>query len=216
MGKTGLLGGTFNPIHCGHIQAAKIAAGRFKLDKILFIPAYIPPHKEKGPVAEAEHRWEMVKYAAAPYPRFIPSSIEMEAEGPSYSINTIREVKRVYPGVQLYFILGVDAFLEIDTWKDHRSVLESCRFIVISRPGYDLLKAFGILGGRYKEKMTYIEEKDKIDLKMLERYHIYLFKMNSLDVSSSEIRQRIKQGRSIKGMVPLEVEKYIKEKDLYS
>ncbi len=214
--KIGLLGGTFNPIHRGHIKAAKAVAGSFNLDKILFVPAYIPPHKEKGPVAEAKHRWEMVKDATAPYPRFMPSSIEIDAGGPSYSIITIRKIKEIYPVERLFFILGVDAFLEIETWKNYRDVLKSCDFIVISRPGYRLQDASGLLGGQWKGKMTYIEETVKINIRMIERYKIYLFAMDSLDISSSEIRKRIKEGRSIEGLVPLSVEKYIKENNLYS
>ncbi len=210
-----MLGGTYNPIHLGHIKAAKTVIKNFNLDKILFIPAYIPPHKEKGPVAEAEHRWEMVKKAVAPYPRFVPSSIEIDAGGPSYSIITIRKIKRIYPVERLFFILGVDAFLEIETWKDYRDVLESCAFIVISRPGSPLEKSAEILDDKYKEKMTYLDQTAKINKKTLTESKIYLYKMNSLDISSTEIREKMKQGLSIQGLVPLTVEKYIKENNLY-
>lgn len=212
----GLLGGTFNPIHRGHIKAAKTVAESFNLDKIFFVPAYFPPHKETGKVAEAKHRLKMVKDAVAPYPRFIPSSIEIDAGGPSYSIVTIRKIKENYPGSRLFFILGVDAFLEIETWKNYRDVLKSCDFIVLSRPGYRLQDATGILGGRFKEKMTYVEETVKIDMNKRGHYKIYLFTMDSLDISSSEIRKRIGRGQSIQGLVPLKVEKYIKESNLYS
>ncbi len=210
-----MLGGTFNPVHWGHIRAAKTVAGCFKLDKILFMPAYMPPHKEKEGIAEAKHRWVMVKEAVAPYPRLVPSSLEMDMGGPSYSINTIRKIKQKFQVDRLFFILGVDAFLEIETWKNYREVLKSCDFIVLSRPGYHLGEAAGILNGRYKEKMTYVEETAKIDMKTFEKFKFFLFEMNSLDISSSEIRTRLKQDESISGLVPLKVEKYIKENNLY-
>jgi nicotinate-nucleotide adenylyltransferase len=213
--RIGLLGGTFNPVHRGHIRAAKTVAGSFKLDKILFMPAYMPPHKEKEGIAEAKHRWVMVKEAVAPYPRLVPSSLEIDMGGPSYSINTIRKIKQKFQVDRLFFILGVDAFLEIETWKNYREVLKSCDFIVLSRPGYHLREAAGILNGRYKEKMTYVEETAKIDIKTCGKFKFFLFEMNSLDISSSEIRIRLKQGESITGLVPLKVEKYIKENNLY-
>jgi len=158
----------------------------------------------------------MVKDAVAPYPRLIPSSIEIDAGGPSYSIITIRKIKENHPVARLFFILGVDAFLEIETWKNYRDVMKSCDFIVLSRPGYRLRDAAWILGGRYREKMTYVDETAKIDMKKRGHYKIYLFAMNSLDISSSEVRKRIKEGQSIQGLVPLKVEKYIKENNLYS
>jgi nicotinate-nucleotide adenylyltransferase len=122
--KIGLFGGTFNPIHLGHIKAAKIIDERFFLDKVFFIPSYIPPHKESFHVASPKHRLKMVELAVEPYPHFYPSPIEIDAGGMSYSIVTLKKMKTQYPEAKILFLLGMDAFLEIETWRDYESVLE--------------------------------------------------------------------------------------------
>ncbi len=151
--RIGILGGTFNPIHVGHLKAAEDVQRKFLLIKILFIPSYIPPHKESSDIASPCHRMKMVELALTPYPQFIPSALEIETKGKSYSIFTLQKVKKLYPEAFIFFILGIDAFLEIDTWKDYQKVLEQCFFIVISRPGYKLEEAKGILGGKYRSRM---------------------------------------------------------------
>ena len=151
--RIGLLGGTFNPVHSGHLKAAEIVQKRILLDKILFIPSYLPPHKDTAEVASPSHRLKMVEIALRGFSQFIPNSVEIDAKEKSYSIITINRIKKLHPKSWIFFILGVDAFLEIDTWKDHERLLEQCFFVVISRPGYLLDKANKILGAPYKEKM---------------------------------------------------------------
>jgi len=121
--RLGLFGGTFNPIHIGHIRAAQVVADRFQLDQILFIPSYQPPHKTSEDLASAEHRLNMVRLALAGREKLVPSSIEIEAGGKSYSIWTLERIQALDPGARVFFILGIDAFLEIETWKDYKSVL---------------------------------------------------------------------------------------------
>jgi nicotinate-nucleotide adenylyltransferase len=212
--KIGILGGTFNPIHKGHIKAAEKVIKEFFLDKILFIPSYIPPHKKNSHIAPPQHRFNMVRTAIDEYSDFIPSRIEIDAKEKSYSIITLDKIKKSNPEAQIFFILGIDAFLEIETWKDTKDLLEKYSFIVISRPGFDLKNAKNILGGRYKNKM--IEVKTPIKKEDMKCYNIFLFHMDSLDIASSDIRNRIKRGKSIHGMVPRNVERYIKENKLYS
>ncbi len=194
--RLGLFGGTYNPIHQGHVQAAQIVRDRFKLDQVWFIPSHIPPHKSNDEVASPEHRMNMVRLAVTGSPGLIPSSIEIEEEGTSYSILTLEKIKKHFPAADLFFILGVDAFLEIDTWRAYEQVLEQCLFIVISRPGYDLEKAKEVLEGAYSNK-------------------IYLMPIQALDISSSQIREKLRASGSISGLVPLLVEEYIKEHNLY-
>lgn len=196
MGKKriGLFGGTFNPIHCGHVKAAESVQNIFSFDRILFIPSYLPPHKESGDVASAAHRLKMVELALASFDRFFPSSVEIDARGTSYSILTLNKIKEMFPQTEAFFLLGIDAFLEIETWKDYKDVLEQCSFVVMSRPGFRLSEAKDIL---------------------TEKYKIYLLSINTLDISSSEVRERIRKNQSIEGLVPENVENYIKEKRLY-
>lgn len=192
--RIGLFGGTFNPIHCGHVKAAESVQNIFFFDRILFIPSYLPPHKESVDVASAAHRLKMVELALASFDRFFPSSVEIDARGTSYSILTLNKIKEMFPQTEVFFLLGIDAFLEIETWKDYEDVLEQCSFVVMSRPGFRLSEAKDIL---------------------TEKYKIYLLSINTLDISSSEVRERIRKNQSIEGLVPENVENYIKERRLY-
>ncbi len=213
--RIGIFGGTFNPIHVGHVKACLEVQKVFSLKKILFIPSYIPPHKGSSDIAAPSHRMKMVELAVAPYPQFIPSSIEIEAKGKSYSILTLAKLKERYPDAWIFFILGVDAFLEIDTWKDYEKVLEQCHFIVISRPGYRLEDAEHILGGKYKNWIHRLSGQEEISDQILSDYKIFLLSISALDLASQEVRKRIKNGKSITGQVAESVEAYINENKLY-
>ena len=212
--RIGILGGTFNPVHNGHLKAAETVIEKFFLDRILFIPSFIPPHKKNSCAAAPGHRFNMVTLALAGRSDFVPSRIEIDAREKSYSIITLNKIKKQNPESRVFFILGIDAFLEIDTWKDYTDLIEGCSFIVISRPGFNLKDAKNIIGGKYAKRM--IEIKSPINEKDVGCYDFFLLHMESLDIASSDIRERIKKGESIRGMVPKEVEKYIKEKKLYS
>ena len=213
--RIGLFGGTFDPIHCGHLKAAESVQRIFSFDKILFIPSYIPPHKESADVASAEHRLKMVELALSSFDRFSPSSIEIEARGTSYSIVTLNRIKEMFPQTDIFFLLGVDAFLEIETWKDYEDVLEQCSFIVMSRPGYSLDDAKDTLAEKYNQRMIEISEPIGGEDKELLFHKIYLLAIHTLDISSSEVRKRVRRNQPIEGLVPENVENYIKERRLY-
>lgn len=213
--KIGIFGGTFNPIHLGHVRAALKVQEVFSLDKVLLIPSYIPPHKGVPDIASPFHRMRMVGLAVAPYPRIVPSSVEIQAKGKSYSILTLEKLKGHYPDSSMFFILGVDAFLEIDTWRDHEKVLEQCHFIVISRPGYKLEDAINVLGEAYRERMVFDFNRNDLGKIGGENYRIFLLSLPSLDIASKDIRKKVKNGESITGLVPESVEKYIVSKKLY-
>lgn len=215
MERIGILGGTFNPIHMGHLKVADTVQRSFYLSKILFVPSYIPPHKESLGIAAPSDRMKMVELALASSPRFIPSSIEIRAKGKSYSILTLKKLKKLYPQASIFFILGIDAFLEIDTWKEYREVLQQCFFVIVSRPGYRLEDARSVLEENYRERMIEISESERVREDMLQAYRLFLLSMNSVDVASTEIREKIRSGESVRGMVPQAVEKYILEKRLY-
>jgi nicotinate-nucleotide adenylyltransferase len=150
----GLFGGTFDPIHGGHLAAARAARERFQLDRVYFIPAGSPPHKQRH--APFEHRFAMVTLACAGEPRFVPSAAEApRPRRPSYSILTVRRFRReLGPSARLYFLLGADAFLTIRSWQQWHALLSAASFIVISRPGFDLARVETVLPKPWKRRGT--------------------------------------------------------------
>ena len=216
--RIGIFGGTFNPIHSGHLRATEIVQKRFLLDKVLFIPSYIPPHKESVDIATPSHRLKMVELACVSYPRFIPFSIEIDAQEKSYSIITLSKIEKLYPQAWIFFILGIDAFLEIETWREYEKLLNRCSFIVISRPGYRLKEGKKVLKRLYRKRMyefSESEERGKIEEDLFSAYQIFLLPIASLNIASTEIRKRARKGISIKNMVPEAVKVYIIENKLY-
>jgi nicotinate-nucleotide adenylyltransferase len=213
--KIGIFGGTFNPIHCGHVKAAEIIQAQFNLDKVYFIPSFIPPHKKSIDIASPRHRLKMVELALAPYAQFLPSALEIEAKGKSYSIFTLEKMRKMCPDSQIFFLLGIDAFLEIETWKDYEQVLEQCSFIIMSRPGFHLEGVRSFLNEKYIHRMRDCLESPLPADPDLRQNLIYLVPIAAIDVSSTEIRNRVRVGQSIAGLVPESVERYIKEKGLY-
>jgi len=213
--RLGFFGGTFNPIHCGHVIAATAVRRRFSLDRILFVPSFIPPHKTTRDVASPEDRMRMVEIALRRRPKLVPSAIEIEAGGTSYSITTLERLRRLYPGTRILFLLGVDSFLEIETWREWKRVLETCFFIVVTRPGYRLGDAAGVLGREFEDRIAEVRASDRIEEAWFSRFRIFLLPIRAADISSTEIRSRIRGGQSIRGLVPPGVEKYIRAKGLY-
>jgi nicotinate-nucleotide adenylyltransferase len=213
--RIGLFGGTFNPIHRGHLKAAEIVQKRLLLDKILFIPSYIPPHKGSGEIASPAHRFKMVELALESYPKFLPSSIEIDAKGKSYSIITLNKIKKLYAEALIFFILGIDAFLEIDTWKEYEKVLNQCFFVVISRPGYEFKKAKELLDRKHQKKIIELSETGRVENELPSSARIFFLPINALDIASTTIRKKIRKGDSIKNLVSGTVEAYIREKKIY-
>jgi len=211
----GIFGGTFNPVHCGHLKAADRVRKIFSLSEVIFIPSFIPPHKESSGIASPQHRLKMVELAAAPFPGFFPSAMEIKAGGRSYSIDTLETMKSIYSEAKIFFLLGIDAFLEIETWKDYESVLDQCSFIVMSRPGFDLEDASGVLNEKHLPRIRRVSKNEPHAGPQPQEDLIYLVSIDSMDISSSEIRKRVKMDRPIEGLVPASVEHYIKEKGLY-
>ena len=213
--RIGLFGGTFNPIHNGHLRAAADVQAAFRFDRVLFVPSYIPPHKESAPVASAADRFRMVELACLGHPGFEASSIEVEARETSYSILTLSRIKGLYPGALVFFILGVDAFLEIGTWREYERVLRECLFVVTGRPGFDLESAAGVLGGRLSGRIYRVAEGESPDESLFSRFGVFLLPIKPLDISSTDIRRRVREGLSIAGLVPPAVEAYIHRHGLY-
>jgi len=211
----GLFGGTFDPIHLGHLRAAAEVRRLASLDRILFIPSYLPPHKTPGAAAPAADRLRMVELACLRRAGFEASPLEVEARGKSYSIVTQRKVRSLSPGARLFFILGVDAFLDIGTWHEYGKLLEECRFIVTGRPGFELERARGVLGGRLGQKIGALVDAGSLVGPVPPRFRIILVPIRALDISSTAVRDLARRGRPLDGLVPRAVAAYIREHRLY-
>jgi nicotinate-nucleotide adenylyltransferase len=216
--KLGILGGTFNPIHCGHLAAAEEVRDRLNLDRILFIPSYLPPHKSEEEIPSAVQRLEMVRLATTGNPFFEPSEIEIDRGGRSFTIDTVEALQQLFPGTELYFITGLDSFSEIQTWHQWERLLTLCNFVVISRPGYH----FGDLA-KISFMKSAAHELARLDQGELRQaivrsaaFTISLEMIPLFDISSTDIRNRVKEGVSIKYLLPDEIETYIITNKLYA
>ncbi|MEK6590703.1 MAG: nicotinate-nucleotide adenylyltransferase [Nitrospinota bacterium] len=223
--RIGIMGGTFDPIHYGHLNSAEEIAEIFKIDQILFIPAFIQPHKRGEKTADAYHRLMMTLLATLSNPRFTVSTIEIEKRGYSYTIDTMKKLsKTLRRNTHFYFIAGIDAFKEISTWKDADRLLKSCDFIVSTRPGYRIDDLFKILSETVSKKYRGIRfkiEKKSSSLKSSRlsvigsRTFIHTVETTPFDISSTEVRNRIRKGMTIKYLLPELVEDYIYKNELY-
>jgi nicotinate-nucleotide adenylyltransferase len=212
--RIGLLGGTFNPIHTGHLRAAEEIHEQFKLTKVIFIPAKLPPHKATTEVIPAAHRFAMVRLAIKGNPRFSVSDLELKRRGTSYSIETIRYFHRHYgDDARLFFILGEDAFREITIWKDYPSLFALCDWIVMKRPGQSQKTLKKIIPVELKQDFCY--ELEENTLVHCSDHRVYFAEITLLDISSSKIRARIKRVESIRYLIPDGVEDYIQKNRLY-
>jgi len=200
--REGILGGSFDPIHNGHLHVAREARRRLGLDRVLFVPARVPPHKQGAEVSAPEHRLAMVRLAVAGEPGFEVSDVELRREGPSYTIDTVEaELSRLGAGAEIFFLVGADQALELDTWKRIRELAELCTLVPVTRPGFRL------------------EELDRLS-RTLPAELVARIKSAALDIppspiSSTEVRRRVRAGRSIERLVPPAVADYIVAKGLY-
>jgi len=194
--KIGIMGGTFDPIHFGHLRAAEEVRIALGLSEVIFLPSGRPPHKDRQ-ISSAEDRYNMTLLAIAGCPYFSVSSIEIENEGFSYTLETLRKLKSSakYKDAALYFITGLDAVLDIMSWKEPEKIVRLCKFVAVSRFGYS--KA-GL---------------DKLPTDI--RKEIIPIEIPLLAISSTELRERIERGQSIRYLVPREVDEYIKKRALY-
>jgi nicotinate-nucleotide adenylyltransferase len=194
--RIGILGGTFDPIHYGHLAAGEDARAAVGLREVVFIPCGDPYHKPERYASPGEDRFEMVRLAIASNPAFRASRIEIDRPGPSYTIDTVRALRREHPDTEFHVILGADAMAELPEWKRHRALLDEARFIIVSRPG-----------------TTWDDLRRRLPEEYLQSAH--LLDIPAVDVSSSEIRERVRRGEPIRYLVPPAVEQYIARKGLY-
>lgn len=195
--RLGIMGGTFDPIHYGHLFIAEDARAQFRLNRVLFIPNGNPPHKQDGQITPAMHRYTMTMIATHSNAAFTCSPIELNRAGPSYTVDTLDALQKEYPGAELFTITGIDAVAEILTWKRHAEVIEKTTFIAAIRPGYDLHTLKERLPRAYLEKILPIGT-------------------TGLDISSTDIRARVRQGLPIRYLTPDPVIEYIAKYELYT
>jgi nicotinate-nucleotide adenylyltransferase len=212
--KWGLLGGTFDPIHMGHLRCAEEILEMFDLNRIIFVPASRPPHKLGAEITPFFHREQMVRLAIEDNPSFSFSDVENQREGKSYSVETIEYfLNRYLKDLELYFILGQDAFHAIQTWRDWNRLLLLCHMVVMTRPGYENKGLATILPEDFSSRFTYEEELD--GYRGPTGHMIYFREVTFLDIASSNIRQRAKVSQSIAYLVPDAVRRYIVKNELY-
>lgn len=192
--KLGIFGGTFNPIHCGHLLIAQDAAEAFALSKVLFIPSSIPPHKHLDVLPEGRHRLAMVRLAIRGNPRFEASDIEIRRGDRSYTIDTVRTLQKKYTGADFHLVIGSDSLNEFHHWREAGELARRCHLIAVLRPGE---KGFAFRRDRVR------------------RARVLELRAHPFDVSSSEIRERLRSGRSVRYLIPDEVARYIVKHKLY-
>jgi nicotinate-nucleotide adenylyltransferase len=209
----GLYGGTFNPIHFGHLRTGEEIRQWFKMKEIVFIPSCLPPHKDTKDIVEPIHRLKMVSLAVTGNPNFSASDVELYRRGKSYTFDTIRELKVLRPDDQFAFIMGLDAFLEIETWYKFREIFAECDFIVTSRPGGQKVSCLQAippsLRDAFKRKGTsseFVHESGK---------HLFFHDVTDLNISATSIRTLVRAGLSARYLLPRRVMDYIHEHQLY-
>lgn len=190
--RIGVMGGTFNPIHNGHLVAASEVAARFSLDIVIFVPTGIPWQKDQREVAEAEHRYLMTVIATAANPRFQVSRVDIDRGGPTYTIDTLRDLRAQYPDAELFFISGADAISQILSWRDSSRLWDLAHFVGVTRPGHQL------------------------DSSALPVGHVSLLEVPALAISSTDCRARVRAGLPVWYLVPDGVVQYINKHRLYS
>lgn len=194
------MGGTFDPIHNGHLALAKKALNEFALDEVIFIPSGTPPHKKPGEVTDKEHRFKMVKSAIKGQAKYSISRIELNRKGICYAVDTFNELKKKYKNAKLFYVMGLDSINEILEWKKPLELFKLCEFIVGTRPGTKIRT--------FKRLVKFPPLQKQVD-----KIHLMELREN---ISSSDIREKLKSGKSAKSLLPKSIEAYIKRNNLYN
>jgi nicotinate-nucleotide adenylyltransferase len=217
--RMGLLGGTFNPIHNGHLAIARQTRDALELDRLVFIPSGDPPHKAHQDLAPARDRYEMVRLAILPDPSLSISDIEVRRSGKSYSVDTVRHLQQEYgTHTALYFLIGLDAFVELPTWHEPEMLLTLCSFVVISRPGatFQALSTLPLIPRLAHESLVDLDEGRRFRLEVpLGQNVLICLRLPPCDVSASDIRTKIRQGLPTANLLPPQVESYILRHHIY-
>jgi nicotinate-nucleotide adenylyltransferase len=198
--RIGVFGGSFDPVHMGHLTIAQDAVEQLELDRLIFVPAAVPPHKQEKTLTEGRHRFEMLQMATESNLSFEVSDMELQRGGISYTFDTMTHIQAEHPGAELYFIVGLDSLTILHSWRNVEQLLELCTVVPFARGGED--------PARVAEN---IQLSEPWKTRLMER----LIRIHEIEISASEIRMRLAEGLSIRYLVPPEVEMYIAEHHLY-
>ncbi len=190
--KIGILGGTFDPVHLGHLVLAEQVKEKLRLDQVIFIPSASPPHKTKQRLSSAQDRFQMAALALEGNREFSISDLELKREGLSYTVDTLKTIKKAYRNSEIYFLIGSDMLDEIHTWRDPEQIYKLVKMVIAIRPGFD----------RFDHDNHFAKKS-------------IIVPITGIDISSTRIRKMVREGKSIRYLVPLKVEEYIKKKKLY-
>lgn len=197
--RTGVFGGTFDPIHLGHLILAEQCREQAALDQVLFVPAAVPPHKREKALTSFAQRVEMLALAISGQPAFRIGELEKDRTGPSYTVDTLTQLQAARPGDELHFILGSDSLRDLPMWYQPRRILELATLLVVARPDFPMLS----------------EEELRSALAVDVPVRLRVVEAPLIAISSSDLRQRLAEGRSVRYMIPRAVEAYIQDKELY-
>jgi len=216
--KIGILGGTFNPIHYGHLRSAQEALEILTLDRVLFIPSGTPPFR-KPELVSARHRYKMTQLAIKDNPQFEVSDIEIKRHGVSYSVETFNKLLKKYKNTEFFFILGIDAFLDMPKWKQPHKLMTLTNLVIISRPGFSFndLSPSPYIAEVHKKALRELDSgaKTKHSFLLKTGREAFLCKVSELEISASRVRTLVRGGKSIKYLLPDSVESYIISNKLY-
>jgi nicotinate-nucleotide adenylyltransferase len=210
--KIGIFGGTFNPIHFAHLRIVEEIRETFALAKVIFVPAATPPHKPLADDLSFAERLKMVALAVQENPFFSVSDVEGQREGKSYSIDTLRVFREMFPGDEFFFIMGSDSFADFRLWKNYSAIFSCCNIVTITRPGARI-SLHQSLPVDIAHEFCYHESQNRLSHRS--GYSVYCIEGTQLDISSTAIRSLIRQGKSIKYLLPATVEQYIKQQRFY-
>lgn len=213
--KIGLFGGTFDPIHFGHLRAAEEIKQILELNKVYFIPSAIPPHKTQSIITDASKRLEMIQLAIEGNPYFDVSEFELQSDTTSYTINTMEHFIKTMPDVEFYFILGNEQFNHIESWKEYKRLFELTNFAVITRPGFSELDSCKVPLA-LKDEFRYYNSIENVNSYTNKTKEIVFIEIKGIEISSTDIRAFVESDKSIKYLVPNKVENFILSEKLYT
>lgn len=212
--RIGIFGGAFDPIHYGHLRVAEEVYESLALERVVFLPTAIPPHKTVGGITPFAHRIKMVQVAIEGFDHFMVSDMEKEIPGHSYSIETLRRLHATFdPDTRFYFIVGLDAFVELPTWKEYRRLPSYANFVVVDRPGYSETELKAVLDQHFP---GYAYDDNRKEYLLSGQYSVFYRKTTLFGISSTAVRRAVAEGHSVRFLVPSAVEKYIYQERLYA
>jgi nicotinate-nucleotide adenylyltransferase len=211
--RLGILGGTFDPVHLGHLRAAEEALDILGLDEMLFVPVSVPPHKPSREILPFESRWRMLELALAGNSRFRLSNLEQRMPGKSYTVHSLKQLRKENPGAELFFLVGCDAFFEMDTWYEYKEIFRLAGIVVLCRPVCCENEILQFVSERVSELYRIVPE--NLEIRHPELCSVYSLRNTRMDISSTRIRELASEGRSVRYLVPNDVWSYIGQNGLY-